>query len=318
MFDLTPYEIYIFCLCMVVFTLLTVLFIVLFAWIMRLFVRQIRFGVEDKQILKEYKKYKNKTKRIGFVDMLITLVFCVLAFSMFGFSVYTSIYQEQVTTGMPLWRVVLSSSMSEKNEKNKHLFEQNLNDQFDRFDLVLTEALPAEQDLKLYDIVVYEVEEMLIIHRIVGIEEPNEKHPEERWFLLQGDAVPGQDRFPVLYSQMKAIYKGTRIPFVGSFVAFLQSPAGYICILLVIFGVISIPLMEKKLYKERRKRMRWLMENGKVDENGDYIEDKPTTTVVAVATTRCCPARCPYARMAYRTYACMRCPYNQYRKPDGK
>ena len=43
-------------------------------------------------------------------------------------------------------------------------------------------------------------------------------------FLLKGDANENNDRFPVLYSQMTGIYKNERIPFVGSFILFLQAP----------------------------------------------------------------------------------------------
>jgi hypothetical protein len=174
----------------------------------------------------------------------------------------------------------------------------------------------------------------LVIHRIVGIEEPNSKHPDERWFLLQGDAVPGRDRFPVLYEQMRAIYRGERLPFVGSFVAFMRSPAGYFCILLILFGAITVPYLEKKLYKERRKRLQWLMDQGLVDEDGNEIERKVTmvekpplnirelfgmdegdNVALPVAPRRCCPLRCPYLRRRYQAQQCMRCSYrnrNEY------
>ncbi len=123
----------------------------------------------------------------------------------------------------------------------------NLNDQLHTFDLIFTQELPGEFELELYDIVVYEYRGELIIHRVIGIEEPNASHPEHRHFLLRGDSVKWSDEFPVLYEQMRAIYKGNRIPFVGSFFAFMQSPAGYLCLLLVVFAMIATPLMEKKL-----------------------------------------------------------------------
>ena len=123
------------------------------------------------------------------------------------------------------------------------------------FDLIVTHALPAEDELKLYDIVVYEVDGMLLVHRIVGIEEPNADHPEEYYFLLQGDNVERPDRFPVRYSQMKAIYRGQRVPFIGSFVSFLQSPAGWLCILLMIFAIVATPMLESKIEKEKAARL---------------------------------------------------------------
>ena len=144
--------------------------------------------------------------------------------------------------------------MAEKNEKNKYLFDHQLNDQLQMFDVVVCRHLPAEEDLKLYDVVVYKQDDMYIIHRIVGIEEPNEKHPNERHFLLQGDAVARADIFPVLYSQMQGIYRGTRIPYIGSFVLFLQSPAGWLCMLLVIFAMVVSPIVEKIVDNAKKER----------------------------------------------------------------
>ena len=120
--------------------------------------------------------------------------------------------------------------------------------------------LPEEKDLQLYDIVVYEMADTLVVHRIVEIEEPNDKHPNERYFRFQGDNVDTQDRYVVKYSQMRAIYKGERVRFVGSFVCFLQSPAGYMCILLVGLGIVFIPTLDKKIKKEEHDRLTFLLQ----------------------------------------------------------
>lgn len=121
----------------------------------------------------------------------------------------------------PPFKVVTSSSMASKFRNNTYLFENSLNDQVKRHDLLLTYAIPSEDELELYDIVIYEIDGKMVLHRIVGIEEPNEAHPGERYFLLQGDALERPDRFPVLYSQMRGIYRGERVPFVGSFILFM-------------------------------------------------------------------------------------------------
>ena len=264
--NLTPYEIYTFILSMVVIVLLSVLFIILFSWIMKLLVRGIRAGLEDKKLLKDRKKYCDAKPKSGLLDKLITVVFCVFAFGSFAFSLYTGICEDNVTKGVPTCRVVLSSSMETKHKNNTYLTKYNLNDQFGKFSLILTHELPAEDELEVFDIIVYEIDDTLVVHRIVGIEERNEKHPSERWFLTQGDAVPSRDSAVVKYSQMKAIYKGQNIPFVGSFVAFMQSPAGYICMLLILFGVTAIPYMEKKLYEERLGRL-YRIKNPDEEEN---------------------------------------------------
>ena len=173
MFDMTPYEQYTFIICMVVYIVLTVLFLTLIVYILRLSVKLIRNGVDDDRILKLKVKTKKRTRGgLGeTIEKVFTVLVCTAMFCMFGFSIYLQYVSDNVTKEIPTYRVVLSESMSKKYENNTYLFDNNLNDQFQRFDLVLTRALPAEEDLQLYDIVVYEVEKQLVIHRIVGIED---------------------------------------------------------------------------------------------------------------------------------------------------
>ena len=146
--------------------------------------------------------------------------------------------------------------MSFVHEDNTYLTENGITDQIQTFDIVVTRHLPNEYELKLYDIILYENDNgMMVIHRIVGIEEPTENHPDCRYFVLQGDANAYPDKIPVYYSQMRGIYRGERVPFVGSFVLFMQSPAGVMCILLVLIGFIAAPIMEKSIEKQKRLRL---------------------------------------------------------------
>ena len=251
---MTDYEIYVFILCLIVFSLLTGLFSYMIAAITRMRLKLIRHGFEDEDIIKEQRK-KTGTDFTSVVATIFSFLVCVALLLAFLFSLYMNITRDKAPNGIPSLKVVKSSSMASVNEKNKYLAENDLHDQIQTFDVVVTHHLPKEEDLKLYDIVVYEQDGMYIIHRIVGIEEPNKKHPDCRHFLLQGDAVANPDQFPVLYSQMQGIYQGERIPFVGSFILFMQSPAGWLCILLILFAMIVAPLIEKKIENERKKRL---------------------------------------------------------------
>ena len=243
---MTGYDIYIFILCFIVFSMFTVLFSYMIAMIVKMRLKMIEHGLADEEITTEQKK-----PRISCIGAILTnavaLLVCVALLVSFGFSLYMSATEGKAANGIPSLKVVKSASMSVKNEKNTYLVKNDLNDQIQTFDIVVTRHLPAEMDLQLYDVVVYREGDTNIIHRIVGIEEPNEKHPGCRHFLLQGDAVANPDPFPVLYSQMQGIYQGERIPYVGSFILFMQSPAGWLCILLVVFAMICTPILEKKL-----------------------------------------------------------------------
>ena len=256
---MTSYEKYVLILCLIVFTLLTLVFSSMLIIITKQCVRLIYSGAEDKRLLQDFiKRVKRGNPKTGWLNKAITVLFACIVAVVFGFSICLQFLEDKQTLGIPVLRAVYSDSMSDKYKENKYLFENNLNDQFSRFDLVVTYELPKEEDLKLYDIVVYEVDNVLLIHRIVGIEEPNEKHPDERYFVLQGDLVERPDKFPVRYEQMRAVYRGQSIPNVGSFVMFLQSPAGYICLILIIVEMFASPLMDKKIEEAERRRLKFL------------------------------------------------------------
>ena len=266
---MTAYEKYTFFLCLIVFVALTALFTALMTYVVRLTVRLIRHGAEDEKILKEYQRNQEKNKKCGVTDWIARAFTCIVCIALFR------VNEDQFANRYGSLKVVKSGSMAYQNEKNGYLVENGLNDQLQMMDLVVTEPLPNEFDLELYDIVVYEQDGKMIIHRIVGIEEPNEKHPDERYFKLQGDAVEISDRYPVRYSQMRAIYRGDRVPFVGSFVAFMQSPAGWLCILLILFALIVTPIVEKMLEWEKEKRLQAIMNgNGCVPIPTEVIRGK--------------------------------------------
>ncbi|MBE6618778.1 MAG: hypothetical protein E7626_03205 [Ruminococcaceae bacterium] len=255
---MTAYEIYVFVLCFIVFSIFTVLFSVLITSLVRSYLRLVSLGAEDEKIKIEYEKEARKNKRAsavaGCISWIVTIAIVVATLVSFSVSLFVGAKNESQVGNVPELKVVKSSSMSYKNAKNSYLFENSLNDQIAMFDLIVLHCVPDENDIELYDIVAYERDGDLILHRIVGIEEPSDKHPEARYFLLQGDAVDYHDKFPVLYQDIRGIYEGEKIPFIGSFFAFMQSPAGLLCVILILFAVIITPIAENKIKKEKDAR----------------------------------------------------------------
>lgn len=250
-----PYDVYVFVLCLIVFVMFVGLFSYLLYVLLNMNGKLITNGVEDENIKTEYEKKQNQ-KRIGvIIDRVFSCLICVIMCVSFAFAIYMNVTVDKRPNGIPSLKVVMSASMSYQNEKNKYLFDNDLTDQIQTFDLVVLRHLPPEDELELYDIVMYEVDSHNLLHRIVGIEEPNEKHPNERYFLLQGDAVSKPDIYPVLYSQMRGIYEGEHVPFVGSFVVFMQSPAGWLCLMLVLAALIGTPILEKKIWEKKLARL---------------------------------------------------------------
>lgn len=250
------YDAYVFILCFIVFTLLVATFSYAIYLLISMKLRMIRHGLEDEEIKREEDKKAKASRGAAIAGTAVSLLVCVALLAAFIFSLYMNFSVDKRPNGVPSLKVVQSGSMASKNEKNTYLEKNDLNDQIQTFDIIVTHHLPAEEDLELYDIVVYKMDDRYVVHRIVAIEEPNERHPDCRHFLLQGDAVVNPDPFPVLYSQMQGIYLGERIAFVGSFVMFMQSPAGWLCIILVIFAIAIMPFLEKKLSDEKAARLR--------------------------------------------------------------
>ena len=252
---MTNIEQYSLFLCLVVFVLLTATFTFMIRKIYKLTVTIIESGIYDERIAKEHRRKKYTFKIFKIIEVLISLAVSLVLIAVFVISLYLNFSEDTYFEDVPTYRVVKSASMEEKHPINTYLDKNGLDNQFATFDMIKVYKAPGEFDLKLYDVVVYEIDDIKVVHRIVGIEEPNEKHPGERLFTLQGDAMARPDNDPVKYSQIEAIYRGEKIPFVGSFVAFMQSPAGWLCILLAFFSMIASSFVDKRLEKQKRLRL---------------------------------------------------------------
>ena len=251
------FETYSLILCIVVFASLTAVFSVLITLLVKNSLLIINAGLDDEKIKQEYIQEQNKKQSKAFTVLtnVLMIFLCVVLVCTLAFSLYSKFTQNTKLGPIPTVKAVETGSMQEKHRDNTYLTEFGLNDQIAAFDLVVLHQLPAEEDLQVFDIVVYENRGHFIIHRIVDIEEPNALHPNERWYVLRGDANQHADEFPVTYSQMCSIYRGESVPFLGSMVIFMQSPAGMLCFLLVLFSTIALPIVEKIIKKAINARL---------------------------------------------------------------
>lgn len=278
---MSAFEIYTLIISLFIYLLFVALFSTFVIMITKSYIKQMAAGLEDEQIVKEYQEELHKQNKPEIFGKIIPVLFCVILSVLFVFSAYSALTQNERVGKLPTVKAVSSGSMSMKFSENKYLFENNVDNQIQTFDLIVLHELPKEEDLKLYDIVVYEVGGSLLVHRIVAIEEPNGEHPDERHFLLQGDNVQYPDKFPVRYSQMKSIYRNERIPFIGSFVFFMQSPAGVLCFLLVVASVISMSILEKKVLQARDARLAILFAQKAENESAVALAIEEETEALA-------------------------------------
>lgn len=257
--------------CIIIFVILTAIFVFLITIIGKQQTKMLDGGLEDEKLKKTTLEKLNKDKKrstYGIISKIFSGFVCAILGFVCIFAIITAQQGNKVVKGAPTFKVVASSSMSARYERNTYLFLNNITNQIQMFDLIVLHELPPEDELQLYDVVVYEhISGALLVHRIVRIEEPNIEHPNERYFLLQGDANAVADVYPVRYSQMKSIYRNERIQNIGSFIFFLQSPAGTMCILLVVIAFISLPIIDDKFMKKEYARVKVLVEKGELPES---------------------------------------------------
>lgn len=264
--------------CIVIFIVLTASFVFLITVIGKQQFKIMEGGLEDEKLKQTVREKLNKDKKrstYGVIRKIFSGVICAVLSAVCVLAIFTAEQGNKVVKGAPAFKVVASSSMSARYERNNYLFLNNITNQIQMFDLIVLHELPPEEELKLYDIVVYEhINGALLVHRIVRIEEPNIEHPNERYFLLQGDANAVADVYPVRYSQMKSIYRNERVKNIGSFIFFLQSPAGIMCILLVVVAFIALPIIDGKFMKKEYSRIKLLVEKGELPESALNVYSK--------------------------------------------
>ena len=139
---MSDYEIYVLILCLIVFILLTTLSVTMLTVIVKLMIRLIRSGAEDEKIRIEYENTNNNKNKGRFIDCIFSLIICIILLGFFAFSLYINISQNKYFDDIPTIKVVNTASMSKKYEDNKYLFENNLNNQFNTFDLILVYKIP--------------------------------------------------------------------------------------------------------------------------------------------------------------------------------
>ena len=233
---MTGYDLYVFFLCLFVFILLTGLSVFTVVTIVKMTIKLIHFGDEDEYILKLFDKKTQKKEKIKQrIDTIVSLLICIVLLAAFAIATSINMSEDKFSEDFPTYRVICSESMGSKHPSNHYLVDNKLDNQIQMFDIAKFEKVTSEAEIQLYDIVVYEIDEILVCHRIVEMKETKDGVV----YILQGDAVGSPDYSPVKYSQIKAEYTGEKIKFVGSFVLFLQSPAGWLCIALTIFTIFA-------------------------------------------------------------------------------
>ena len=253
-----------------------VLFVFLYSKFVKIQVSEVFSGKEDSVLLtnilkKDEEKLKKNQKHNKIIKWVVYAVLLVIIVPFLIMSIISIKNNGVVMIGGRSIMVVASGSMSYKNEVNDYLIENNLNDQFDTYDIIVIKQVNDASELELYDTVAYYNGTENIIHRIVNINE-NET------YITRGDANTSSDPVLVEFDDIIGVYTGTHIKGIGIFVLFLQSPAGLATIICLLFCLFIIDYFSNKVIKAQNERMQTL--NSLVNGNGLEYNKEDIKTIL--------------------------------------
>ena len=178
------------------------------------------------------------------VSILLCIVFSFMLICNMTIIIKGTLYPERPPSVLGITpMVVLSGSMSGDAE-----------DHIEVGDLIFVGKTEAEE-LEVGDVIAFMEGKVVVTHRIIDIQRDENG---ALLFTTKGDANNAQDQRPVTESNLVGIYKA-RIPKVGDFALFLQTPMG-----MVLF--IGLPLLAFIIYDIIRRQQYARKESKKTAE----------------------------------------------------
>lgn len=254
-------------------------FIILFRSYFKSIEKNIIEGKEDIELidaalLKEKNK-KKKSKRVLSIIWKITSYSIIgLLVVFFSFSLITRFTSNSLPFNNSTLVTIASGSMSEKNPSNTYLIDNNLDNQFDTYDMIGITKYKSEDEVKLYDVIAFKSNKnKTVIHRIINIENIDGKN----YYTTRGDSNSTSDNNTLYgsyltYESFVGYYNGLRIKGIGAFVIFLQSGSGIITVASILVCFIMFDSYKSKADKAMNKRTNMLIEL--IDDDIDTKEIK--------------------------------------------
>ena len=217
----------------------------------------------DTTLSEKSAKYKRRKSVLAVVKTVFFTLFLIIIIPVFALSLI-----ERFSGGKPVlgksFMVVATGSMSEKNDANNYLVANDLNDQFGQYSIIIIEKVNSPEDLKKYDVISYRNDKGVnIIHRIVEVTGSGESAR----YTTRGDANNDFDRYRPSYSDVIGVYRGKHVEAVGIVVMFLQSYSGIITVVALIYCLVMIDVVYRKIEKCEESRLKLLLDAIGSDEN---------------------------------------------------
>lgn len=245
------------------------IFTILYSNYAKSYIEEVESGKHDMELMDEYiyneqPIIKRRKKIMGIVKTIVFYLALIIIIPIFILSMINR-FQGNVTmlnkNGM---MVVASGSMSKRNSSNGYLDTENLNNQFNTYDIIFIEKVDKVSQLEKYDVIAYiDDNGTNVIHRIIGIEIING----EVRYTTRGDSNNTNDAYKPRFEDVIGVYTDKKIGFVGVFILFFQSYLGIITIISLFYCLIMLDRISQKINNKQNERL------DKLDEIIAYKDD---------------------------------------------
>lgn len=228
--------------------------------------------LEDNEVIKildkDVEKYdKKKNKKLSFIEtyykrkkrkkvgnIISNSIVGIFLVALIGFFVWATVMKSNDQTtyfGDKTYLVVQTSSMASINESNKYLKDgsidskDRMNTRISQYAFIGIDKFKSEDQIKVYDIVAFRMDDKIIVHRVYSIGEEKDGH---KLFTFRGDANPASmsGEINVTSDRIVGVFDGYQNQVLGSIVIYIQSGTGLISVF-----AIAIVLMVYIFYYDR-------------------------------------------------------------------
>ncbi len=220
-------------------------------------IKEIRIGRQDADLLVDLikegnEKLQKRKKMIAFSKNAIFCVFLAIIVPIFVMAFVSKMNNDVLMLGDNSIIVVASGSMSEAHENNTFIKENpQFKNRLQTYDIIGLKKVHKQSDVRVGDIIAYTNDKKItIIHRVIQIIIEDEVVK----FKTQGDANDKIDEYRPVFEDIVGEYNGKRVPMLGMFVLFFQSPSGLVTAIAAIYCLIMMDALSNKMNKQADRR----------------------------------------------------------------
>lgn len=221
-------------------------------------------------------KFTNNDNKLSIGKIIFSLIYSLFVlFVVFivGISISYRVNNETLFIGDSTYFTVKTESMASIHEDNDYILENNLEDQIPQYSLITIEKVKDINDIEVYDILAFRVNDVVYVHRVIDIIFDNG----DIYFTLKGDANPTSllIETKVNVEQIIGIYNGNNSLFMGIAITYLQSEIGLIALFMSIAFLINVEIQEYSIDNTYEKRKKILNSNNLIsnDNKGEINND---------------------------------------------